>query len=316
MFRILVPLDGTPQAAAALPLAQQIAHATSGEITLLRVSSERPGLHERLPFGSAQQYLSDLAGELQRDGLPVQYWVRTDDTVTAILEEICISGADLVVMATHGRSGLGRAVLGSVTEQIIAHSPVPVMTLRPGRKPVHQIKTLLVPVDETAGGALALQPAIELGQSVAARLVLLDVVEPVLLETDAAALHENEKRESAGLSAAWVYVEQLVARVRAAGVQVEGRAEFGPAAATIREIATQVDADMIVMSTRARGLLARAILGSVTDEIVRTAQCPVLVVRRGRVNAVAAALESLMEVPLRAARSTHLREMAASEPRA
>jgi nucleotide-binding universal stress UspA family protein len=76
------------------------------------------------------------------------------------------------------------------------------------------------------------------------------------------------------------YVDGLAARLQEAGVRAEGRALVGDVAATIAQTAAQVDADLIVMSTHALTGPARAVLGSVADEVVRIAHHPVLLVQR------------------------------------
>jgi nucleotide-binding universal stress UspA family protein len=82
--------------------------------------------------------------------------VRQGEPAAQIVEEILAASVDLVAMATHGRSGLQRAMLGSVAERTLERSPVPVLVQRPGGKRVTEIRTLLVPVDGSPGGALAL----------------------------------------------------------------------------------------------------------------------------------------------------------------
>ena len=99
----------------------------------------------------------------------------------AILEEVQLRGADLVVMRTHGRSGLTRAVLGSVAEKIVKQSSTPVLLLPPGDRtePRGSIDSILVPVDGTPGGALALSIATNLARERSASLQLLQVIQPL-----------------------------------------------------------------------------------------------------------------------------------------
>lgn len=278
--RILVPLDGTPESAVALPLARTVARATGGRISLLRVASGRPSVDVHEATAAAQEYLNAVADELGRDELGASCSVRTGDVAGAILGEIRTEDADLVVLATHGRSGLTRAVLGSVTEDVITHSPVPVLTLRPGGKRISHLRTVLVAVDGTAGSATALQPAIDLARCTGARLVLLEVVEPLLLWASPETAYVDDQWEQDAVKGAKAYIGSLVPRLRANGVEAAGRVETGPAGSTIRDVAREIDADMIIASTRAHQGMARTFLGSVTDQIVRRSKRPVLVVRR------------------------------------
>jgi nucleotide-binding universal stress UspA family protein len=83
-------------------------------------------------------------------------------------------------MRTHGRAGLARAVLGSVAERILTLSPVPLLLLRPGAQHMTQIRSVLVPVDGSPGGSLALGAAVGLAEASGASLRLLEVVVLIL----------------------------------------------------------------------------------------------------------------------------------------
>src|SRR5437763_455492 len=143
MFKtILVPLDGTASAACALPLARTLAQPSQAALVLVRIVPEDDS------NGEAEHYLRQVAEELQdtRIRCVVGRGLPADELVSTISEE----SADLVVMATHGRVGLQRALLGSVAEHVVKHSPVPVALVRPGGNRVSRLKTLLVPTDGTA----------------------------------------------------------------------------------------------------------------------------------------------------------------------
>jgi nucleotide-binding universal stress UspA family protein len=155
--RVLAPLDGSTQSAVALPLARTLATATGAEIVLLRVVPEQMLGPDPVARAEAEHALARIAAELGAAGVRVTTTVQAganaaDEIVTAVRRQ----DADLVVMATHGRAGLSRAVLGSVAERVVAESPVPVALLRPGGHRVSRISTLLVPVDGSPGGSLAL----------------------------------------------------------------------------------------------------------------------------------------------------------------
>ena len=203
--------------------------------------------------------------------------------------------ANLVVMTTHARSGLTRAFLGSVAQQVVATSPVPVLLLPPGGHPMTRLGVLLVPVDGSLGGALALASAVPLARSTGARVVLLDVAVPFVayMTTNASgfgdgSLYFDEDWDAEALEAASRYVSGLAARLQHAGIQAEGKAITGQAlqpsmsvAEAIIKTADEVDADLIVMSTHALTGPARALLGSVADAVVRNAHRAVLLPRRG-----------------------------------
>jgi nucleotide-binding universal stress UspA family protein len=141
--KLLVPLDGTAESALALPIARAMARATGATVTLLRVL---PADEDDRTTGAAQRELDGIAAELTAGGLTARTVVQTGDPAQTIVAHARMGEADLIVMRTHGRAGLARAVVGSVAERVLTQSPVPLLLLRPGDRYVSQIRSLLVPV--------------------------------------------------------------------------------------------------------------------------------------------------------------------------
>jgi len=165
-------------------------------------------------------------------------------------------------------------------------SPVPVLLVRPGGRPTTHLQTLLVPVDGTPGGALALANAISVSRASGARIILLEVAVPIPLWLFSAglggsmAMPVDPSWDDDALASAQTYVDSLASRLRDIGVQAEGRASIGEVVSTIDAVAEEIDADLIVIATHARVGAARAVLGSTADAVVRTSHRPVLLVRR------------------------------------
>jgi len=193
--------------------------------------------------------------------------------------------ADLVVMRTHGRVGLERTLLGSVAERVLAAGMVPAVFVRPGERSIGRIGTLLVPLDGSPGGAVALATAVGLAKATGASIRLLEVAVPIPLEAWAGyggMIYYDPAWDEEALTSAQSYVEALVTRLRGSGLKAEGEARMAPGVAdTIVAVAEEVSADLIVMSTQALTGIARFLLGSVADAVVRTAHCPVLLIHRG-----------------------------------
>jgi nucleotide-binding universal stress UspA family protein len=146
---------------------------------------------------------------------------------------------------------------------------------------MRRLASILVPVDGTVGGALALGTAAGLARATGARIVLLQVVVPPSGDpaTSLAAALAAESQGEAEASAER-YVAGLAARLGQSSLATEGRTAVGEVAPTIARVAGEVGADLIVMSTHAATGPVRAILGSVADAVVRTADQPVLLVHR------------------------------------
>jgi len=278
---LMVPLDGSPESNLAVIQACAIARLTSARMTLLRVYSSTS------PTPETMEFLHEAAGECA-DLSPGSIDVAAlgGSPADVILEEIGKRGADLVVMRTRGRAGLGRAVLGSVAERIVQRSPMPVLLLPPQARTAASVRTILAPVDGSPGSALALGAARELAAGTGARLRLLQIVVPAVEHLSYALaahgpIHVDPLWDRDALAAAQTYVGSLASRLSSDGLQCEGSAVMDDqvADAIVRD-ATHQQTDVIVMSTEGHTGVARAILGSVTDAVVRTAPCPVLVVRR------------------------------------
>jgi nucleotide-binding universal stress UspA family protein len=139
--RVLVPLDGSPLAEAIIPFLVEIAGPLDMSIVLLRVLEPVPiavveGVRQTMVDISearrrdAEAYLASVAATLKARGISSSYEVRTgrpDEQIVAAAREL---SAHLVAMSTHGRSGLGRLLFGSVAEQVLRHAEVPVFMMR------------------------------------------------------------------------------------------------------------------------------------------------------------------------------------------
>jgi nucleotide-binding universal stress UspA family protein len=139
--RALVPLDGSPLAEAIIPFLLEIAGPLDMKVLLLRVLelvtpvviegtrtvvSEPPAVRRR----EAEEYLAPIAASLRARGVDTACEVREGRADAEILAAARETGADLVAMSTHGRSGLGRLLFGSVAEQVLRHAEVPVFLMR------------------------------------------------------------------------------------------------------------------------------------------------------------------------------------------
>ena len=139
---ILVPLDGSSFAEAALPHAAALAAALGGGILLLYVLEPPMGSYSYPGVGlvqesleeehrQAESYLQEVAQRLRSDGLSVQTVVREGWPADVIVYRGATLGPRLIVMATHGRTGALRLLLGSVALEVVRRSPLPVLLVRP-----------------------------------------------------------------------------------------------------------------------------------------------------------------------------------------
>jgi nucleotide-binding universal stress UspA family protein len=282
VFRsLLVPLDGTPRAAAALPLARRVARATDARLHLLQVTSTSPR-----ETAAARSYLEPIADELRGDGLQVDVSVEHGEPAEEIVTFARASGIDLIVMATHAVAKRSILALTSVARCVLTASPAPVLLLRPGARRTQRLKTIVVPVDGTPGGSLALAAARAFASAVDGRIVVLQVVVPVPAEAIDALPGVtvggfiDPHWEDLSVASARHYVDALTESLAAAGVDCEAYVATGEISAEIARCVERVDADLVVMSTHALSWPERAYVDSVADRVLTEGRRPVLLVRR------------------------------------
>lgn len=128
--RALVALDGSPEAEAILPFLVAVAGPPDVEVTLLRIlpAGELDDAHQRRI--DAEEYLAPLAAELRSRGVRATTAVRHGDPATEILAGATEAGADLIAMTTHGRSGLGRLLMGSVAHAVLGRARIAVFLMK------------------------------------------------------------------------------------------------------------------------------------------------------------------------------------------
>ena len=286
---ILVPLDGSRLAEGALPLATRLAQALHGRLLLVQAvrayglaGASLAELQARLT-ADAQAYLEPLAQGLRDQGLPVQVCTPAELAEDAILAEADARDTDLIVMTTHGRSGLGRWLYGSVAESVLARSPVPVLLVRATTEgaaaPALAAPRILVPLDGSFFAEAALPAAIELARALQAPLALLRVVLPGAARPagrGAIAADVAEPLESNAAHAA-AYLTAQAEALRREGLTVETVQRVGSPAETILDVAGP--SSLIVMSTHGRSGLQRLLAGSVALSVVRHSAAPILLVR-------------------------------------
>jgi nucleotide-binding universal stress UspA family protein len=141
--KILVPLDGSPTAEAALPTAVELARENPGAtLVLVRAAEAEPlALGDSVSaqvyaVRDAEEYLDAVARRLTGQGLTITTSVWYGPPATSIVEAAAAGKVDLIVMNSHGRSGLNRLVLGSVAEHVLRGTHTPVLLLRAPEAPV------------------------------------------------------------------------------------------------------------------------------------------------------------------------------------
>jgi len=252
---VIVPLDGSTLSEAALAPARAVATRLAVPIRLLTSS-----WGARAEDG--QDYLDRMAADLD---LPGTTTVAVADrfAATAITESTLNDVAPLVCMATHGRTGIGRALLGSTAEEVIRSIEHPVLLVGPASAPLPAggPTELIITIDGSATSASAVDAAAEVAKTVGLTVVVVTVAE-------------------AGVADDPGGVDEVVERFRGAGLEARSEALIGkdPAAAIAAFVRSR-PAPLVCMATHGRGGIERTALGSVAMKVVHQVTCPVLVVR-------------------------------------
>lgn len=209
--------------------------------------------------------LADLEATSPEDGI-LDYAERVD--------------ADLVVMSTHGRTGLSRLLVGSVAEAVARRAHCPVLTVRPtAERAVVRARRILVPTDFSAMAYHALAHAVALARLHGAALDLVHIVEPHPEPGLAGAVVGWGEDRPHRVEEARMALRDLTEEVEFDGLPVALHALIGQPALGVLEAAEKLDSDLIVMGTHGRTGARRFFLGSVAEKVVQLAPCPAFVVK-------------------------------------
>jgi len=198
----------------------------------------------------------------------------------AILRVVREVRADMLVVGTRGRKGVARMFLGSVAEALAKVAPCPVAVVREFHQASTGIGPLLAPTDFSEGAADAARTAARLARRLGIRLVLLHILPEVVARRG----DDPKARRRAELKLRREAENRLRAVIETLDLdsgQGESMLMTGVDTAGILHVAQKIHAGCIVMGTRGLTGLPRVLLGSVTDQVLRQARCPVLVVPPG-----------------------------------
>jgi nucleotide-binding universal stress UspA family protein len=274
--KILVPLDGSTAAEAALPEVERIA-VGGAEVHFLHVV---PSLPLALGASSADmmechdQALSYLENLRRRiPGVSGLDLIRAGEPADAILQVALEFNIDLIAMCTHARTGLARWFMGNVAETVIRRAQLPVIVKRPGMpEPRRVLRRILVPLDGTEESFTILTAVKRLGLRTGAEVVFLHVTERALAPLaqrgtqGGSGTYEDPDQKLLNVADRLGHSDLIYWQVTAQGDPVD----------EILHHALTLDADLIAMSTHARGGQERAIFGSVAQSVLARADRAVL----------------------------------------
>lgn len=305
MKSLLVALDGSSFADAALPVAVGLARRLQAEIVLASVIEQHVARYATggAPFADRQlerehqsewreavaRYLQGAAARVVAlpDAPPVRTLILTGQVADTLLAYADETKPQMIVITTHGRGGLSRAWLGSVCESLLRSAACPIVAVRPADEPIPPgtlpewtLRRLVVPLDGSAEGEQVVEHI---------RPLLADDVECVLMRA-ASPLHPMLRSLATGAEyqrdlaeqrdSATRYLQSVEDALRAHGHHASHcvHVDLDPPRA-IADCASRYDAGLVAMATRARNAGERVVFGSVADKVLRTLDRPVLLYR-------------------------------------
>ncbi len=300
MFRkLLVPLDRSPLAEQAVGQGVAIAKRSNAGIDLVLVHQPAPidELTDDEFYGRQWKdelaYLESIAREIEvGSNIIATFATPEGDVVDEICKRAVEIDADLIVITSHGRTGLSRAWLGSVADAVMRNSRVPVLMLRPvegkpGIRVAHGVfRHLLITLDGSTLSEEILSPALALAKAEGARVTLLRVVPPVpLVLTDvgvipsySSAIPDTDATQTL-VEEAKSQIKGLAKKVAAQDLEVDAHVMVSSHVANaIIDFSITHGVDLVALSTHGRGA-SRFVMGSVADKVIRASSLPVLLQR-------------------------------------
>lgn len=289
---LLVPTDGSETADAALDAALSLASHTGARVHLLSVVN--PYVLSKVTDidkgrAKAESIIAEAADRARDVGVDAETAVAEGAEHEEIGRYVDERGIDAVVIGTHGRTGIDRALMGSVTEKVVRTVGVPVLTIHEPI-PTFEPSRVLLATDGSDPAGEAERVALALAGEYGATLEALSVVDSLSLASASdpaggAAIDPAAAGGEAIGTVTELLEEQADDAVRAiaedaeeVGVTVETTVEEGRPHERILAAGAEHDADVIVIGTHGRSGVERFILGSVAEKVLRLADRPVLVV--------------------------------------
>ena len=300
---ILVPVDFSDASRKAMHSAALLALKFGAKLTAAHIVPSFGAFNYSFPgdtfefekqvFAEARKQLPEEIPSAYRDQLKTQVIVKAGDIRDELLGIVNDENIDLVVMGTHGRRNFQRFFLGSTTEGMLRHLPVPVLTVstRGSEKQTESpfevpFRRILYATDLSETTAAGLHYCADLAHVLGAHLTLLHV-----MDLHDAVTFESEADIHARLMGR---MHKTVGKERCDGLQIATEVINGVPHREILRFAEKTNADLIVINLQSKGLLERALLGSTAERVIRSSPIPVLCIPGPTITGTRRAIEAEM----------------------
>jgi nucleotide-binding universal stress UspA family protein len=277
MEKLMVATDGSEYSGSAIREAINLAKICSSKLYAVSVVKTNPEFEDLVPMviekieREAREHLESVKDKASREGIDCEIIVnRDEEPYQNIIDEATRNHVNMIIVGTHGRTGLKRLMMGSVTAKVIGHAPCNVLVVPLDAK--IECKNILIATDGSKYSDAAAAEAIGIAKRCAGSLIAISVVyadkEIVLPEDDEEMISARDN------------VKKIVDIAEKEGIKTEGLTVQGKPHEGIVEIAKQKHADLIIVGSHGRTGIERLLMGSVTERVIGHSKSAVLVVKK------------------------------------
>jgi len=281
--KILVPLDGSNLAELALPYAEELAAAFNSEVFLVYVSEPVEDQYRHMH----QRYIEDVAGQIRKRIKKVSPLVLSGKPAREIIGYAEQNGVGLIIMASHGRSGITPWSTGGVADKVLHVTKIPLLLIKVAkprqRKPGKRlINSILLPLDGSKAGEAAVRYVGELMDRLEVEVILFGVVpagqhirtvgglDYILFPEQHLESVKTEARE---------YLNKAYRRLKRRKGEVRVELRVGDIAQEIIKFAEESDVGLIAISSHGHSGIEKWVFGSIANKVLQASNAPVLLVR-------------------------------------
>ena len=281
--KILVPLDGSDLAEIALPYAEKLAVAFGSEVALLYVSEAAEDQYRHMH----QLYIEDMAGQMRSRIKKVTPLVLDGKPAKEIIDYAEKNKVGLIIMASHGRSGISPWSMGSVANKVLHAAKMPLLLIKavepsqqaPGKQILNRI---LLPLDGSEVGEAAVPYVKELFERLGSEVILFEVVSPGKhIRTVGGldyVLYPEQDLEQIKAEAS-KRLDKVYQQLKGGKGKVKIEVRVGNVAQEIIKFTEEKSVNLIAISSHGRSGIARWVFGSIAHKVVQASKTPLLIVR-------------------------------------
>jgi len=279
---VAVLLDGSKEAAQAIPMARAVAKSTKAQVTILSAVKEPTNARKKrthhIVVEERNTYLRRIVNDFINNGIRAQYVIREGSISDVTKQYIEEDGIDLVVTTTRGKSGKPHWLDGGISRKLVQLINVPILIVKyreEGYPPAPTVRHIMVTLDGSVYSERALPYARVLARAFGAELLLMSVPAVPEAQDYRAAPEVVKKVRDKAEANMRKFLHDIARLLRKDRLHVRTLVRGSIPARTVVEVSEKEKADLIMLTSRGRGSLDLLLMGSVAEEVVRETRVPV-----------------------------------------